>query len=127
MLDAKVLRVESLRPDCPVLLEQGNFRFWREFVEVGDKAEILQKCVDGEAALVRQGAIHYICGWPDEQAMDHLLKTMCKEAGVGMLPNEAVLPDGLRLRQNGNLVFAFNYSDSVHDLSLYQIGDPPAA
>jgi len=123
LLDMKVLRVESLRPDSPVALDEGSFKFWREFVEPGKKCEVMLSARDKEPALVSQNSLHYLCGWPDEPAMDHILNTLYKKASLDLIHPEMTLPEGLGIRQTGELVFAFNYSDETCDLSPYNLGE----
>jgi beta-galactosidase len=113
LLDARVSRVESLPPHSPVPLRHGGgFRFWREFLETGERAEVLEWTQDGFAAVVRQGRLHYLAGWPDEEAMRAMLGQMAEAAGLPVRR----LPDGLRVRQSGDLLFVFNYADEAYGL-----------
>ncbi|GGK53773.1 beta-galactosidase [Salinarimonas ramus] len=104
-VDARVTRIETLRDDCPVALAEGGaFRFWREFVE-GD-APVLEACADGEPALVGTRERAYLAGWPDDIALDRIVRRAAGAAGLATL----ALPDGLRVRDRGSVRFVMNYS-----------------
>lgn len=104
-LEATVARVESLPPDVPVPLEKGGqFLHWREKVET--TARILERTEDGWPAVVGQGGIHYLAGWPDDAALDHILTEACQRAGLDIDP----LPEGLRRRDSATHRFWFNYN-----------------
>lgn len=108
-LAAKVMRVESLPPDVSVPLAQGGaFRHWREKLETDVAAEMTE---DGFPALVSGrnaagGAVHYLCGWPDDAAADRILNRLAREAGLSPCP----MPEGLRRRQAGDVTFLINYN-----------------
>ncbi len=115
MLDMKVARVETLPANAPVTIANGPgaVRFWREFVQAGPACEVLEKTSDGHALLLRQGECHYLAGWPDDEAMRRLLGSLAQDAGL----STAELPDGLRLRRAGDLLFGFNYGPEPVDIS----------
>jgi beta-galactosidase len=101
-LTATVARVESLPPDLPVPLAAGGaFRHWREKVEGGP---VIEATADGWPALVG-GRLRYLCGWPDEAALDRMLRAACAEVGLPTMD----LPAGLRTRTDGRHRFWFNY------------------
>lgn len=103
-LACTVARVESLPPDLPVPLAQGgNFLHWREKCEA---AEVAEATTDGWPALVGQGALRYLAGWPDEEALARILRGLCAERGIATLD----LPQGLRCRDSGARRFWFNYN-----------------
>ena len=122
LLDLHVSRVESLRADTPVRISGGGaLQFWREFLEGGADAEILVKADDNVPALVRQGFLHYLGGWPDQQLMRDVLLRLAGNAGL----TTRDLPDGVRLRRHGGHMFAFNYGETVFDLAeLGWSGEP---
>jgi beta-galactosidase len=117
MLDAKVTRVESLPHNAPVSIEgmAGDIRFWREFVETGPQCETLLRAGDGHALLLRQGSIHYLAGWPDPQAMVPIVGALVENAGIAIMH----LPEGLRLRRAGDLLFGFNYGPEPVDIAPF--------
>jgi beta-galactosidase len=112
MLDIIVSRVETLRDDCPVPVGPVNFRFWREFVEVGPEARVVLKSDDGWPALIRQGNIAYLAGWGDDKLTMAALDELAEEAGIATVH----LPDGIRIRRSGNHLFVFNYDNEAFDL-----------
>ncbi|MGP9818759.1 beta-galactosidase [Salinarimonas sp. NSM] len=104
-LDVRVARIETLRADCPVpLAEGGAFRFWREVVE--GAAPVLETCADGTPALVGDPRRAYLAGWPDDAALDRIVRRAAATAGLPTL----ALPDGLRVRDRGSVRFVTNYS-----------------
>ncbi|WP_349371395.1 beta-galactosidase [Salinarimonas sp.] len=104
-LDLRVARVETLRADCPVpLADGGAFRFWREYVE-GD-APVLERCADGAPALVGSQKRAYLAGWPDDAALDRIVRRFAQAAGIETLS----LPDGLRVRDRGGMRIVTNYA-----------------
>jgi beta-galactosidase len=117
MAEMKVTRVESLPWDAPVELDgaPGNFRFWREFVDAGQACEVLVRTADGYPALLRQGSFHYLAGWPAEGAMRHILSAVAGSAGIATTE----LPEGLRLRRAGGLLFGFNYGSEPVDIAAH--------
>jgi beta-galactosidase len=101
-VQAVVARVESLPPDLPVrLTEGGAFQSWCEKVEGGP---VTETTADGWPALVGD-RLRYLCGWPDDVAMDRLLHDACDAAGVAT----DRLPSGLRCREAGGVRFWINY------------------
>ncbi len=115
MLDLKIARIETLPANAPVMLvnASGAIRFWRELVEASPACQVLQKTSDGHALLLRQGAMHYLAGWPDDEAMRHLLGSLAQDAGLSITE----LPEGLRLRRARELLFGFNYGSEPVDIS----------
>ena len=104
-LDAKIIRVESLPPDVPVpLAGGGNFQHWREKLE--GTAHVTEMATDGWPALVSTGKLHYLAGWPDDEAMTRLINTACVTEGIETDP----LPEGLRRRDTATHRFLFNYN-----------------
>ena len=117
-LDLEILRVESLRADAPVAMEgKGAFRFWREFARPGKMAETVFSSRDGNPAMIRQGGIDYLAGWPDDDLLDMVMADQASRAGLPVHD----LPPGLRLRQRGRHIFVVNYDDEPHDLNDYAI------
>jgi beta-galactosidase len=114
VLQVRVARIETLRADTPVALSGGGtLQFWREFLETGPNAEVVLTAEDGVTALVRQGNIHYLGGWPDQDLLRSIILSMVDS--VGMVTKD--LPDGIRLRRHGNHVLALNYGASSFDLA----------
>lgn len=104
-LDAVIARVESLPPDVPVpLVEAGNLLHWREKLE--GSATVTEAATDGWPALVSSGKLHYLSGWPDDEALSRILMRACTAEGIETDP----LPEGLRRRDSATHRFLFNYN-----------------
>ena len=119
ILDMKVSRVESLRPDCPVETDFGQIRFWREHIEASSQVQVAIRSADGLPALVRQANCSYVCGWPDDSLMQSILTGLAVQAGI----TTCQLPDEIRIRQSGQLTFIFNYGDEECDLGQFVQGN----
>ncbi|SMX23794.1 beta-galactosidase [Boseongicola aestuarii] len=103
-LDATVTFVESIPPGAQDLLEDaGSFVHWSERLE--GTANVTLKTKNDHPALVTSGTLHYLAGWPDRAAWDHILKLIAPAAGLYL----EVLPPGLRVRDTATHRFAFNY------------------
>lgn len=114
----RVRSVESLRPGLvkPVrgTLQgqglQGHAQRWREQVELAadshtDTAtEVLARFDDGLPALLRQGRVRYLAGCFDAGLLRAVIEAAAQDAQLAT----HTLPDGLRLRRQGRLQFAFH-------------------
>ncbi len=104
-LGVTVTRVESLPPFASVPLEGGGaFLHWFEHLEWS--ADVTETTLDGRPALLSSGKMHYLAGWPDEEAFDKVLARLAKDEGLDHL----ALPDGLRIRDSASHRFVFNYA-----------------
>ena len=118
-LDARVIRVESLPPDVPVPLADGGALInWREKLEGG--AKVVEVTEDGWPAVVSAGKLHYLAGWPDDQALTRILQRACAAEGIETDP----LPEGLRRRDTDTHRFLFNYNAVAVDWA--EVAIPPA-
>jgi beta-galactosidase len=103
-LQAVVARVESFPPDVAVPLALGGaFKHWREKVESPHVVEMTQ---DGFPALVRQGGMHYLCGWADDEALERIASSLAAEAKLKIHR----MPEGVRRRSAGDVTFLINYN-----------------
>lgn len=103
----RVLEVSSLRPGITMHvmgLVQGEAHRWRDHVETLG-ADVLAHFADQGPALTAAGRHHYLACWPDEAMLHATLKLACAKAGLQVVD----LPDSIRLRRRGDLLFAFNY------------------
>ncbi|MCP1170521.1 beta-galactosidase [Limimaricola litoreus] len=104
-LDVTVAHIESLRPDCPVALEQGGgFSGYREVLE--GAARVIERDAQGAPAMMREGRVSYLGGWPDRQAARRILAALCARAGL----NTVELPEGIRRRDTARERFWFNHT-----------------
>ncbi|RIH89832.1 beta-galactosidase [Calidithermus roseus] len=108
LLPIKVVRVESLRPgvDFEVEWEGGRYRssVWREWIE--SELEPLGNFADGKGAIFQNNYLRYLAFWPSREFLSAYLGRLASSLGL----HAQLLPDGLRIRQRGNLTFAFNYA-----------------
>ncbi|MGL4414447.1 beta-galactosidase [Roseinatronobacter monicus] len=103
-LDARVTRVESLPPGVIMDLEGGGgFVHWVEDVE--GTAPVMLRRADGQAALVGNGPVAYLAGWPQEDTLHAILYNLCNTHRIETLD----LPDALRKRDTDTLRFWFNH------------------
>jgi len=118
-IDACVTRVETLPADLNWPSDgAGAVQNWREELETS----MTVHCHDAEGRpiLIGGGNTHYLAGWPDEDLADRLVTLLTERAGL----HTTAMPDGLRMRQAGNLHFLFNYSAHTVDFLGRKI--PPA-
>ncbi len=115
LVKARVLEVSSMRPGLADKVKgkvAGSAVRWRETLDVLD-AETLARFENGDAALVAAGNHHYLACWPDEKLLNSVVKLVTTKARLTTLP----LPEGVRLRRRGNLLFAFNYGNEPWKLT----------
>ena len=109
LVKARVLEVSSLRPGVSVKVTgkvKGTAERWREVLDLSG-AETLAKFADGDAAFVASGNHHYLACWPDAKLLTAVMKFVTAKAKVETID----LPEGVRIRRRGNLLFAFNYGN----------------
>jgi len=105
-----VSRVESLRPGAQVDLGAGgSFMIWAEECEV-TSGIVAEARADGLPALITSGHLSYLAGWPDDVAMDRVLRDVATRAGLDPMD----LPAAVRVRKSGGRTYWFNYgTDAV--------------
>jgi beta-galactosidase len=103
-LDLTVTAVESLPPGTTLpLTSGGRFHRWVEHVE--GSAPVSATASTGQPAVIGDGPVRYLCGWPDPEGLQALLIRLCGAAGLPAEP----MPDGLRQRDTGRQRFVINY------------------
>ena len=115
LVKARVLQVSSLRPGLVEKVQgkvTGPASRWRETLDVHG-AETLARFDNGDAAFVAADNHHYLACWPDEKLLNSVMKLLAAKAKLKTL----ALPDGIRLRRRGNLLFAFNYGNKPWKLT----------
>lgn len=111
LLPLKIARVESLRPG---LVEKGSdydVTRWIETVETD--LPIDEALEDGRGIVISNGPVRYLASWPPAPLIKRVFAGMAKEAGIAIYD----LPRDLRVRQLGDLHFAFNYGTEDLDLT----------
>ncbi len=105
----RVLQVATLRPGLAQSVTgevTGAAIRWREDIEAS--GDVLARFGDGMPAFTRNGKIHYLACWPDEALLTATMALVLDAAGLAKFE----VPDHVRLRRRGNLVFAFNYGET---------------
>jgi len=120
LIDVRVVRTESLPPSERLEAEGavGNgpggtpmiVRSWRERLE--SSLEPRARFADGWGFHYTDGRTHYINAIPTDNSLERLLEQILSDAAL----TTRTLPVGVRLRQRGNLNFAFNYGPEVQQL-----------
>ena len=106
LIPMRVIEVASTRPGVRKSVSgeiSGGSERWLEHIETD--ARVLARFADGWPALVAEGRSHYLGLWPDPAALSSLMSCVARKAGLSTV----ALPEGVRLRRRGDLVFAFNY------------------
>ncbi len=124
LLGLRVVRVSSLRAGVtsPVAGTgratgriAGALEIWTEEVETSSAAAILARDEDGTPILFESDGGHLtLTAWPDDALLASVVAFAATEAGLSTM----ALPEGLRLRRRGNLVFAFHYGPGEIDLPV---------
>ena len=113
-LGYKVKRVDALPYELPVEVEwkgqKGKLHVWRE---QGDSSGISEgKSEDGFPVITSGNQGSYLCGWPDEALLSSIMKEQMAMAGLKPI----TLPEYLRVRQRGDLLFFTNYGKKNVDI-----------
>ena len=120
LIDLRIPRVESLRPGTTLGLrwrgQRRQAQRWRDCVQAGAGVTVQARFDDGQPALLRQGRVHYWAARFDAALERELLGSVAQAAGLATTR----LPEGLRLRRRGDLLFAINYSDTAQALRVPQ-------
>jgi beta-galactosidase len=112
MLPMTVIEVSSLRPGLSVAVAgevTGTASRWVEHVQ--SSADVLARFANGTPALLAKGRHHYLACWADGCLLADVMAVMARKAGLKTVS----LPEGVRLRRRGDLLFATNYSDVPWD------------
>lgn len=111
LLGFRVLAVSSLRPGVSAPVHgtiKGTIIKWRERVECVEEVHIVSRFEDETPAFVRKDKALTLLGLPDEALLSSLMAYAVKSAGLEPHP----VPETIRLRRRGDLLFVFNYGDA---------------
>jgi len=106
LIAMRVIEVSSMRPGIRVGVSgaiSGAAERWREHIEA--QGETLACFEDGAPALVANGRRLYAGFWPDAEALASLMTFATLRAGL----ETHALPEPIRIRRRGDLLFVFNY------------------
>jgi beta-galactosidase len=130
LIDVTVSRVESLRTGYGEMAGPYKVSRWLEHIE--SPLTPLATTPQGHGIWYQNDRVDYLGCWPDRALLHDALSRRCAQAGI----ETCILPDGLRLRQRGDVMFAINYDavalsldDYLGDLSnvIFLIGGPKLA
>ena len=106
-LGFKVTRVDALPQELPKEVEwkgiKGHMNVWREQGQCSGTSD--GKGIDDMPVVTTGNKGSYLCGWPDENLLKAIMKEQMLSAGLTTVS----LPEYLRVRQRGNLLFFTNY------------------
>jgi beta-galactosidase len=114
LLKTRILQVSSLRPGVTTTVRgdvNGAAERWREYAE-NQGGKVLAKFEDGGPALLANGNFHYLACWPDKRLLASVMKLMTAKARLSTV----VVPETVRIRRRGNLLFVFNYGSRAWKL-----------
>ena len=118
-LDVQVARIETPRPDMPIAVKGGgNVIRWSE--------TLIGTCVPvytaeaGSPVMVRDGAVCYLGGMPDEVLWERILSDALSAQGVPITQ----MPEGVRQRHTGAGRFVLNYGPEAATFDQFTL---PAA
>ena len=113
LIDVTVSRVESLRPSHVEMAGPFKVTRWLEHI---DSALIPRERTPlGHGIWFQTDLCDYIACWPDPDLLHVVLTERCDQLGL----TTHNLPDGLRVRRRGDVVFAINYENAEVDLCDY--------
>ena len=103
-INVTTTRVETLRPDMPILLEGGgSVKGWSEVLKSSDNP--FRIMANGDLAAVASGNLTYLGGWFDDEALIKAFHDICLKAEIKVIK----MPEGLRRRATSKEMFWFNY------------------
>ena len=130
LLDAKVVRVDSINPAYAVPVKGGGaVSHWRERLET--RAAVVMEDAEDFPVLIAQGKLHYLAASGDRALMQRIVDYLLDEANLPTV----ILPAGVRCRVRDGFRIYFNYGNTsatlvpAADETAYVIGgaDIPAA
>ncbi|MCW5721529.1 MAG: beta-galactosidase [Devosia sp.] len=112
LLDARVVRVDSVPPHVSVPVKGGgSTRLWREKVET--RGEVVMEDSEGVPVLIAQGKLYYLTASGDRALMQCIADHLIAEADLPVLN----LPAGVRARSRGGFRIYVNYSSGSATLN----------
>lgn len=116
VLDITIDNCESLPLEYHIPVSDiGYISDWREFITVGDTANVILQDNDGQDIFIKQDNIYYCGAITDKKLTRYIIKEILN---TNVLYN---LPDGLRIRHYHNIIIIFNYDNITYDLKDYDL------
>jgi beta-galactosidase len=104
LVGGRVVRSESWRPGLAIKGEDWEASGWFDHFEGEAVPDMTGTC--GRVACWRHGRVRYAACWPQGSYIERAIERAAADAG---LPSES-LPDAVRQRRCGDLVFTFDYA-----------------
>ncbi|UXN72929.1 beta-galactosidase [Devosia sp. A8/3-2] len=113
LLDAKVLRIDSVDPTLEVEVRGGGgaVRHWRERIET--RAEVEIEDAEGWPVLIARGKLHYLAASGNKALTQRIIDYLIAEADVPTL----LLPAGVRSRVRDGFRIYVNYGSGAATLN----------
>ena len=111
LIPLKVTRVESLRDGVALAGDGFSAIRWTEDVET--ELSPTMRLSDGRAVSFAHKRLTYMAAWLDAAGLKDICARQAISAGLKIVH----CPDGVRVRQAGNMIFAFNYADQPRSLA----------
>lgn len=111
-LPIRVTHVESLPPGIQDVSGKFEVEYWREQIE--SDLPCYRPDAFGDGAVWRRDEFTYLSAWPSADFLDALIEDCAQTAGLSGLQ---ALPDNIRMRQRGDLIFVVNYGGTSFDVS----------
>ena len=110
LIDVTVTRVESLRASHSEMAGPYKVSRWLEHIDspLTPKA----KTPSGRGVWYQNERCDYLACWPEAALLHDVLSARCEQAGIKSYD----LPEGLRVRRRGDVMFAINYEASPVNL-----------
>ena len=110
-LDVTVARIESLRPDSPIVLDgEGAVQLYRE--ELEGTAMVTARTQAGQTVSVGNGQMTYVGAMMDLAGWKRLIVDVCDKVGLETI----TLPDSVRIRDTATERFWFNFDTVEQDI-----------
>lgn len=116
ILPLRVIRVETLglTPQENILWKGKTYpvHCLKEWIET--ELPVLGAFQDGRKAIVARENFFYLAFWPSVEFLLDFFEDLASQRGLRPLR----LPEGVRIRRRGNLVFAFNYAPEEREIPI---------
>jgi beta-galactosidase len=115
LIGVKVIEVSSLRPGLTEKVTgkmSGTAEKWIEHIETS--AQVLARGARKQPLFTANGNHHYLACWPDQTLLTAVMKHVTAQAKL----KTVTLPEHIRLRRRGAMLFAFNYGSKPWTLPV---------
>ncbi|WP_171133218.1 MULTISPECIES: hypothetical protein [unclassified Ruegeria] len=89
------------------------FAGWHEDIVPGESVDVIERLETGGPAVLQKGKVIYVAGRGDEKMQDKQVRRALDLAKIKWID----LPEDLRIRDNGQLSYVFNYGSKTRDIT----------